>query len=35
MMSLPPFAFDDSAILRPSARTFLLRPSVNMRARGP
>src|SRR5437764_9075624 len=32
---LPSFAFDDSAILRPSWRTFLLRLELNTRARGP
>ncbi len=35
MMRLPPAAFDDSAMRRPNARTFLLRPSVNRRTRGP
>src|SRR5687768_16437727 len=33
--SWPLIAFDDSAILRPSARTFLLRLDEKMRARGP
>src|SRR3982750_154742 len=34
-MRLPSFAFNDSAILRPSWRTFLLRLDVKTRARGP
>src|SRR5215213_8281013 len=33
--SWPLIAFDDSAILRPSARTFLLRLDEKIRARGP
>src|SRR6185369_14784321 len=34
-MILPSFAFDESAIFRPSCRTFLLRLYLNTRARGP